>query len=66
MKVKLNDELRFLYYLVSTIIFIGSCVFLIYSIWINEITAIVLCSIFSLFAFFFRRRFKKNRRIKLF
>jgi len=60
MKVKLNDELRFLYYLVSTIIFIGSCVFLIYSIWINEITAIIFCSIFSLFTFFFRRRFKKT------
>ncbi|KIO51041.1 hypothetical protein IW18_20275 [Flavobacterium hibernum] len=58
MKLKLSDDLRFLQYLVCTIILIGSFGFLIYSIWIQEISAIIFCTIFSAFLFFFRKKLK--------
>ena len=50
--MKLSNEFRFLYYLVFTLIFIGMCGFLIYSIVIQDIPVIILCSFFSVFSFF--------------
>ena len=64
MKYKLNHEISFLYILVSKIIFIGSLGFLIYSILIREISAIVFCTIFSLFSFVSIQVFKKFKTIE--
>jgi hypothetical protein len=64
MKYKLNNEISFLYNLVFKIIFIGSLGFLIYSVFIHQISAIFFFITFSLFSFFFVQRFKKFKVIE--
>ena len=64
MKHKLNHKISFLYRLVFKIIFIGSLGFLIYSILIKELSAIISCVLFSSWGFFLNRRFKKFKIIE--
>ncbi|SNR24277.1 hypothetical protein SAMN04487979_101306 [Flavobacterium sp. ov086] len=64
MKHKLNHEISFLYRLVFKIIFIGSLGFLIYSILIQEVSAIISCVLLSSWGFFLNRRFKKFKTIE--
>ncbi|MTH15289.1 hypothetical protein [Flavobacterium sp. LC2016-01] len=64
MRYKLNNEISFLYNLVFKIIFIGSFGFLIYSILIQELPAIIFCVLFSSWAFFLNRKFKKFKTIE--
>ncbi|PIF32262.1 hypothetical protein CLU81_2784 [Flavobacterium sp. 9] len=64
MKYKLNHEISFLYRLVFKIIFIGSLGFVIYSILIEEVSAIISCVLLSSWGFFLNKRFKRFKTIE--